>query len=265
MSFTPPRNLQDEDIAKLSNLLPTIEAVYISISSRISLLRQRSAYESTNESPKLLEAYESIPLTLSSAVEDTLMEAIIRYDDRIAVRDLWPSTQVLTINQINKKVSRLLKSGVLKEFPYFHRRNKNQRWNVKKQQSEITGAGDRARDREWLQMYITENMEATEVSPKSADAALDVLQHTQICNTVTVCCLMRSYWGELQYEDIAKAAKSPTDHRSDLFGVLSCFERWRKVRDKYIERGYIRDTSDGEENAAREIWDQAMKELDKQG
>ena len=95
---------------------------------------------------------------------------------------------------------------------------------------------------------------------------------------------MRRVWGHLRDEDIAKAVHSPTDHRSgiyihiikdfldepqlrgtDLFGALSCFERWRKVRDMYIERGYIRDTSDEEENAAREIWNQAMKELDKQG
>ena len=127
-------------------------------------------------------------------------------------------------------------------------------------------------------------MGATEVSPNPLDAALDVLQHSQICNTVAVCCLMSRIWGDLQDEDIAKAVKSPTDHRSgiciriiedfltepqlrgaDLFGALSYFERWRKVRAKFIEREYIRDTSDEEENAAREIWDQAMEELGKQG
>ena len=42
-----------------------------------------------------LKAYESIPLTLSSKVEHALMEAIIRYDDRIAIGDFWARLSVL--------------------------------------------------------------------------------------------------------------------------------------------------------------------------
>ena len=42
-----------------------------------------------------LNAFESIPLTLSSNVEGGLMEAIIRYDDRIKMEDLWARLSVL--------------------------------------------------------------------------------------------------------------------------------------------------------------------------
>ena len=42
-----------------------------------------------------LKAYESIPLTISSKIEGGLMEAIIRYDDRIAVGDFWARLSVL--------------------------------------------------------------------------------------------------------------------------------------------------------------------------
>ena len=42
-----------------------------------------------------LNAFESIPLTLSSNVEGGLMEAIIRYDDRIQMEDLWARLSVL--------------------------------------------------------------------------------------------------------------------------------------------------------------------------
>ena len=42
-----------------------------------------------------LKAYESIPLTISSIVEGELMEAIIRYDNRIAVGDFWARLSVL--------------------------------------------------------------------------------------------------------------------------------------------------------------------------
>ena len=42
-----------------------------------------------------LKAYESIPLTLSSRVEDALMEAITRYDDRISIGDFWARLSVL--------------------------------------------------------------------------------------------------------------------------------------------------------------------------
>ncbi|KAM0802995.1 hypothetical protein BDR22DRAFT_819214 [Usnea florida] len=55
----------------------------------------------------------------------------INYASIIEVMYVRCST-VRTINQINRKVSRLFKSGVLKkELPYLHRRNRNQRWNVK--------------------------------------------------------------------------------------------------------------------------------------
>ena len=42
-----------------------------------------------------LKAYESIPLTVSSKVEGELMEAIVRYDDRIGVGDFWARLSVL--------------------------------------------------------------------------------------------------------------------------------------------------------------------------
>ena len=45
--------------------------------------------------PFTLNAFESIPLTLSSNVEGGLMEAIIRYDDRIQMEDLWARMSVL--------------------------------------------------------------------------------------------------------------------------------------------------------------------------
>ena len=44
-----------------------------------------------------LKAYESIPLTISSKVEGALMEAIIRYDDRISVGDFWARLSVLSL------------------------------------------------------------------------------------------------------------------------------------------------------------------------
>ena len=94
-------------------------------------------------------------------------------------------------------------------------------------------------------------MKGPELSPNSIDAALDVLQNRQICDTVTVCCLMRTFWGNLQDKDIARIVKSPDDHRSgicigiiedlltepqlrgrDTFGALPCFARWSKVQDK---------------------------------
>ena len=55
----------------------------------------------------------------------------INYASIIEIMYVTCST-VRTINQMNRKVSRLLKSGVLKkELPYLHRRNRNQRWNAK--------------------------------------------------------------------------------------------------------------------------------------
>ena len=42
-----------------------------------------------------LKAFESIPLTISSEVEAALMEAIIRYDVRISVKDFWARLSVL--------------------------------------------------------------------------------------------------------------------------------------------------------------------------
>ena len=56
----------------------------------------------------------------------------INYASIIEIMAVRCNTTLRTINQLNKKVSRLLKSGVLKkELPYLHRCNKDQRWKVK--------------------------------------------------------------------------------------------------------------------------------------
>ena len=67
-------------------------------------------------------------------------------------------------------------------------------------------------------------MKGTELSPKSVDAALDVLQNSQTCNTVTLCCLMRTLWVNLADEDIAQSPEHTEGLKIDS-GILAAATR----------------------------------------
>ena len=111
-----------------------------------------------------LKAFESIPLTISSAVEEALMEAIIRYDTRISVRDFWARLSVLVSQAPSWGILITRRPGICGKGPIIQEHTLGQRRNRFRLANCVTSWGPRRKGcpaiRSYLESLLTPEMKA---------------------------------------------------------------------------------------------------------